>query len=64
MKIIPINERDKNMKCWFCRTNKSVKYEAKIVNTNPLSANRYMYILVCNKCALNHRNDFVKEETK
>ena len=49
LKLIPISERNPEMRCWFCRTNKSVKYEAKMVNTNPLSENRYMNILVCNK---------------
>lgn len=62
MKLIPISERDPQMRCWFCRTDKSVKYEATIVNTNPLAENRYMHILVCNKCALNHANDFIKEK--
>ena len=60
MKLIPISERHPMARCWFCRTDKSVKYEAKMVNTNPLSENRYMDILVCNKCALNHANDFIK----
>ena len=62
MKVIPISERTPTMRCWFCRTNKSVKYIAKMVNTRPLSENRYMEILVCNKCALNHANDFIQEE--
>ena len=61
MKLIPISERSQHMRCWFCRTNKSVKYEAKMVNTNPLSENRYMDILVCNKCALTHKYDLIKE---
>lgn len=64
MKLIPISERDPSMRCWFCRTDKSVKYEAKMVNTNPLSEHRYMHILVCNKCALIHNNDLIEEETK
>lgn len=63
MKLIPISER-KGCRCWFCRTDKSVKYEARIVHTNPLSENRYMHILVCNKCALNHANDFIEEQSK
>lgn len=61
MKLIPIDKRDEAMRCWFCRTNKSVKYEARMVNTNPYSKNRYMRILVCNKCALHHQKDFVKD---
>lgn len=59
MKLIPASERDPAMRCWFCRTNKSVKYEATIVNTNPISPRRFMEILVCNKCALLHRSDFI-----
>ena len=64
MKLIPISERTKAMRCWFCRTDKSVKYTAKMVNTNPLSENRYMHILVCNKCALTHSHDFIEEKSK
>ena len=62
MKIMPLSERGEHNRCWFCRTNKSVKYTAKIVNTNPLSENRYMHILVCNKCALVHNDDFIEQE--
>ena len=64
MKLIPISERDPAMRCWFCRTNKSVKYVAKMINTNPLSEKRYIHILVCNKCALIHKYDFIEEERK
>lgn len=64
MKLIPIAERHPSMRCWFCRTDKSVKYEATMVNTNPLSEYRFMHILVCNRCALIHQNDFVKEDDK
>ena len=63
MKLIPISER-KGCRCWFCRTDKSVKYEAKMINTRPKSEYRYMNILVCNKCALIHNNDFIEEEPK
>lgn len=64
MKLIPISERSPHMRCWFCRTNKSVKYYAKMVNTRPLSENRYMDILVCNKCALIHQYDFIQEDNQ
>ena len=63
LKLIPISERSPEMRCWFCHTNKSVKYEAKMVNTNPLSESKYMNILVCNKCALYHQIDFIEQET-
>lgn len=32
-----------------------------MINTNPRSQNRYMRILVCNKCALHHIYDFVED---
>ena len=60
LKLIPISERSPEMRCWFCHTNKSVKYEAKMVNTNLLSESKYMNILVCNKCALYHQIDFIE----
>ena len=62
MKIIPLSERSEHNRCWFCSTNKSVKYTAKMVNTNPISKNRYMHIHVCNKCALIHNNEFIDQE--
>lgn len=62
MKLIPNSERNESNRCWFCRTNKSVKYVAKMVNTNPLSENRYMDVLVCNKCAFHHLNHFIEKD--
>lgn len=61
IKLIPAAERSTFARCWFCRTSKSVKYTAKMVHTNPLSQNRYMEILVCNKCAALHLNDFIEQ---
>lgn len=63
MKFKLLVDRNPSARCWFCRTNKSVKYSAKIVNTNPLSENRYMDILVCNRCVLNHINDLIDMDT-
>lgn len=60
IKLIQKSERDPLIRCWFCRTNKSVKYVAKMVNTSPLSQNRYMEIYVCNKCAAFHMDDFIE----
>lgn len=60
LKLIPLSEKNSSCRCWFCRTNKSVKYAARIVNTNPISEKRFMNILVCNKCALAHTNDFLE----
>lgn len=63
IKLIPTKDRELGMRCWFCRTDKSVKYTAKMVNTHPLSENRYMHILVCSKCALIHNSDFIEQES-
>ena len=59
IKVLSAGERE-GARCWFCRTNRSVKYAAQMINTNPLSSLKYMDILVCNKCAANHMNDFVE----
>ena len=59
IKLLSAGER-KGARCWFCGTNKSVKYAAQIVNTNPLSSLKYMDILVCNKCAANHMDGFIE----
>jgi len=56
-KLIPIGERNPLARCWFCRTNKSVKYTAEFINPNLKSNNRYMKIYLCNKCALIHNDD-------
>lgn len=61
IKLIPISERNSLHRCWFCRTDESVKYIAKMVNTNPLSEKRFMNIYVCNKCALTHSIDFMED---
>lgn len=61
MKIKLLSEEErKGSRCWFCRANKSVKYVVRMINTNPLSDLKYMDILVCNKCAANHMDDFVE----
>lgn len=31
-KLIPIADRNPYNRCWFCMTDKSVKYTAKIIN--------------------------------
>lgn len=49
-------------RCWFCRSEKSVNYIGKIVNTNPMSTNRFMQIYVCEKCAEYHDGDFIRWE--
>lgn len=66
-KLIPITERDEMNHCWFCGTNKSVKYIGEILNPNPMANNRYLEILICNKCCalhMHHLADYWKERNK
>lgn len=67
-KLIPIKERNPLCRCWFCKTEKSVKYQGKIVNprffesiktSNPQP---YMGIYICNKCVINHKYDLIELE--
>ena len=60
LKLSPIKERNNVSRCWFCKTNKSVKYTGKVLNPCLTASNRYIDILLCNKCALIHRNDLVE----
>ncbi len=53
-KLIPAAERNPMNHCWFCGTNKSVKYTGSILNPCPWASNRYLDILMCNKCATWH----------
>lgn len=55
MEMIPIKERNQ-YHCWFCGTNKSVKYKGEILNPCPWSDNRYLDIVICNKCVLLHEH--------
>lgn len=61
-KLIPIKDRHPKARCWFCRTNKSVKYRGQFINPNLKSERRYMDIYICNKCALIHANDLREVE--
>ena len=51
MKLIP-NWHEKNLTCWVCGTNKSVKYKTKliIIDTLPLADETEEEVCVCNKC--------------
>lgn len=62
MKLQRLVERVPYARCWFCRTDQKVNYVGKIVNTHPLSENRFMKIYVCEKCAENHKYDFIDWE--
>lgn len=55
-KLILREERDPMNHCWFCGTNKSVKYTGQILNPCPTASNRYIDILMCNKCYALHSN--------
>lgn len=59
LKLIPIKERNSVSRCWFCKTNKSVKYTGKVLNPCFTASNRYIDIVLCNKCAAIHRNDLI-----
>lgn len=59
-KLIPIAERNPLNRCWFCGTNKSVKYMGTIPNACPTASIRYHKIMMCNKCALLHEKHLVE----
>ena len=59
-KLIPISERNPKNRCWFCGTDKSVKYMGTIMNPCPTSNNRYSKIIMCNKCALRHEKHLLE----
>lgn len=49
--------QNKNLKCHFCETTKSVKYSIKI--SDPVIDNKTTEVYVCNKCILKH-NSLIK----
>lgn len=60
--LIPIKERSRYFRCWFCGTDTSVKYYAKFINPNLNSDKRFIDITVCNKCALLHSNHLLPSD--
>ena len=52
-KLMPIKERQ-GYCCYFCRTDKSVKYYGKILNPCITANNRFIDIVMCNKCTALH----------
>lgn len=58
LKLIPVQER-LNKRCYFCGTNKSVKYEAEITSPISRAHNKRISICVCNVCALIHNNELI-----
>lgn len=60
LKIMSEKEKHPMNRCHFCGTNKSVKYVGKILNPCTTANNRFLNIIMCNKCALIHINDLVK----
>ena len=53
-KLMPIKERHTMNRCHFCGTDKSVKYIGKVLNPCITASNRFLDIMMCNKCVLLH----------
>ena len=60
-KLIPVTERQ-NYCCHFCRTDKSVKYYGKILNPCLTATNRFIDVVMCNKCVVFHINELFELE--
>lgn len=41
--------------CWFCSTDNNVNHTGQIMNPCPYSDNRYISILLCDRCNVNHK---------
>lgn len=61
-KLIPMKERNSYNRCWFCRTDESVKYYATMVSPQSRANIKLMNILVCSKCKKFHKYDFIPDE--
>ena len=62
IKLIP-DWRERNLRCHFCNTTESVKYEKEIFD--PVIDTRPTKVCVCNKCALNdalRKQEFSKDK--
>ena len=46
--------QNKNLRCYFCGSTKSVKYSIKI--SDSVIDNKTTEVCVCNKCILKHNN--------
>lgn len=57
IKLLEVQERDPQNRCHFCRTNRSVKYKGKVINPCLTAENRFIEILICNKCVTLHSNE-------
>lgn len=54
IKMIPSDKRD-SARCYFCGTNKSVKYLVRL--KEPMFSKASMLVCCCNKCvAMNYEN--------
>lgn len=59
MKIRPIPDwQNKNLRCDFCDSTKSVKYTMEI--PDPIVSSGYSDVCACNKCVLRYMNDEVR----
>lgn len=63
-KLMPIEERNEMNRCWFCGTNKSVKYIGEIINPCPTAKNRFIEITMCNKCCALHMHHLAENWTE
>lgn len=44
--------QDQRLRCYFCGTNKSVKYSVELIDDN-----KHLKVCVCNRCALIYGKD-------
>lgn len=61
-KLIPMKERHPDNRCWFCRTDESVKYYATMASPQSRVNIKLINILVCSKCKKFHEYDFIPDE--
>ena len=60
LKLLPLFKRTASTRCSFCRTNRSVKYEGVVMKAEGFMKIAPTKVLVCNRCALLHINDFLE----
>lgn len=63
LKLLPIYKRTASTRCSFCRANSSVKYEGFVMRAEGFMKVTPTKVLVCNRCALLHFNDFIENNT-
>ena len=63
LKLLPISKRTASTRCSFCRANSSVKYEGIVMRTEGFMKVTPTKVLVCNRCALLHADEFIEDNT-